>query len=165
MNIEIRLINDNEFNESLMLIEKTFNKFVAPYYTEEGLLCFKENYFNYNEMLRKFKNGKWEFVGAFDKEKLVGILTGKKNYIEMFFIDENYQHCGIGKKLFDNYISTKEEDVGLYSYHDAVQFYEKLGFKKLENERSENGMLTTPMIYKTKEMMNNNAESLKKRNI
>ena len=83
----------------------------------------------------------------------------------MFFIDENYQHCGIGKKLFDNYISTKKEDVGLYSSHDAVQFYEKLGFKKLENERSENGMLTTPMIYKTKEMMNNNAESLKKRNI
>lgn len=163
MNIEIRLINDNEFNEALNLIEKTFNKFVAPYYTKEGLICFKENYFNYEEMLRKFKNEKWEYIGAFDKEKLVGILTGNKRYIEMFFIDENYQHLGIGKKLFKQYISNKVEDIILYSSHDAVQFYEKLGFKKIENERSENGMLTTPMIYKTKEMMNsNNNASIKK---
>lgn len=163
MNIKIRIINDNEFHQALNLIETTFNKFVAPYYTNEGLLCFKEKYFNYDEMLRKFKNEKWEFIGAFDNEKLVGILTGKKQYIEMFFVDENYQHFGIGKKLFKQYIVDKDKDIVLYSAHDAVKFYEKLGFKKIENERSENGMLTTPMIYRTKEMLNgDNAENFKK---
>ena len=149
MNIEIRIIKDNEFKLILDLIEKTFNKFVAPYYTEEGLSCFKEEYFNFDCMYQKYKSEKWQFIGAFTNEKLVGVLTGKKNYIEMFFIDENYQHLGIGKKMFEFYINDKYNDIGLYSAHDAVGFYEKLGFKKITDECNDRGMLITPMIYKT----------------
>ena len=40
------LVKQNN-NHIVDLIETTFNKFVAPYYTNEGLLCFKEKYFKF----------------------------------------------------------------------------------------------------------------------
>lgn len=76
------------------------------------------------------------FVLLDDSEK-IGIITsislGRIGWFGNLIVDEKHQRKGAGSLLvrhvIDYLTSRNVEVVGLYSYVDAVPFYEKLGFK------------------------------------
>jgi predicted N-acetyltransferase YhbS len=76
------------------------------------------------------------FVLLDDSEK-IGIITsislGKIGWFGNLIVEEKHQRKGAGsllvKHVIDYLTSKNVEVVGLYSYVDAVPFYERLGFK------------------------------------
>ena len=79
-------------------------------------------------------------VTAWDGEKLVGIARALTDfayccYLSDLAVDCDYQKQGIGRKL----VETVQEEIGeevmllLLSVPDAMTYYPKIGFEKVEN--------------------------------
>ena len=72
-----------------------------------------------------------------DDSKKIGIIAsislGRIGWFGNLIVEEKYQRKGAGsllvKRVIDYLTSKSVEVVGLYSYVDAVPFYEKLGFR------------------------------------
>ena len=83
--MEIREIKKEEMKSAIDLVLKTFLKYEAPDYTEEGI----------NEFEKAIKDEEWikarEFIGAFENDKIVGVIATKdNNHIALFFVDGNH---------------------------------------------------------------------------
>ena len=74
-------------------------------------------------------------------------------HICMLFVDKEYHKKGIGKKLVEIAINickscnNELKTVTVNSSPYAVEFYHKIGFKDIENEKIEDGIRFTPMSY------------------
>ena len=94
--MEIRKIKEQEMPEALDLTWRTFLEFEAPDYTEEGIKEFKKSIDDKEWIAAR------DFWGAFEEEKLLGLIATKNyNHIALFFVDGIYHKQGIGRKLFD----------------------------------------------------------------
>ena len=141
--IIIHKINSLE-PEALTLIHKTFMQFEAPDYSEEGVRSF-EAFLNSKEQMAKL-----EMFGAYDDEKLVGIIAGQDrlSHICLFFVDAKYQRLGIGRKLWEHILRNSEADrITVNSSPYAVEIYHRLGFQDLSCEQLADGIRYTPMEY------------------
>lgn len=148
MDYEIRKIKEEELNDALILTWNTFLKYNAPFSEHEGIEYFK-NHISYPKMIKRLHNERCTFIGVFDDDKLIGFAMGTRQYIDLFFIDENYQGKGVGKELFNYYINLfPQNDITLSAAHYAIGFYKKLGFIENGKEKTEKGILSLPMIYK-----------------
>ena len=135
--IIIHKINSLE-PEALTLIHKTFMQFEAPDYSEEGARSF-EAFLNSKDQMAKL-----EMFGAYDDEKLVGIIS----HICLFFVDAKYQRLGIGRKLWEHILRNSEADrITVNSSPYAVEIYHRLGFQDLSCEQLADGIRYTPMEY------------------
>lgn len=77
--------------------------------------------------------------GVFDKDELVGFARVVSDYTTVFFIcdvfiDENHREKGLGKKLINCIIETREFKGirGILATKDAHGLYEKYGFERVE---------------------------------
>src|SRR5512137_3000698 len=76
------------------------------------------------------------FVLLHDRER-IGIVTtinfGKVGWLGNLIVEEKHRKTGAGtllaKEAIEYLRSRKAETVGLYSYLNAIPFYEKLGFE------------------------------------
>jgi len=74
----------------------------------------------------------------------------------LFFVQKEYQHKGIGKKLHALAINKcrtslpKVDAIDVHSSPYAVPIYEKLGFANTNKEQIVNGIRFTPMTFKLK---------------
>ncbi|MBR3355644.1 MAG: GNAT family N-acetyltransferase [Oscillospiraceae bacterium] len=143
--LTIRPLADSEINAALKLAWDIFLKFEAPDYPLEGVEEFRLTLKN-EEYLSGLK-----YYGAFDGEKLVGILAIREAaaHICFFFVDSQYQRKGIGTKLFSRMMEDfSERIVTLNSAPYGKPFYKKLGFVETDCEQSVNGITFTPMVYR-----------------
>ena len=130
--------------EALTLIIETFMQFEAPDYSEEGVRSFKA-FSNSKEQMAKL-----EMFGAYDDEKLVGIIAGQDglSHICLFFVDAKHQRLGIGRKLWEHLLGNSEAArITVNSSPYAVKIYHRLGFRDLSCEQLADGMRYTPMEY------------------
>ena len=133
-----------EISDALELVWKVFLEYEAPDYTEEGI----------NEFKRTIEDDSWvnarEFYGAFDGDKIVGVIATKDgNHIALFFVDGRYHNKGIGKALFE--FIKKDSLTGNISVNSspfAVPIYHRLGFENTDSEQITNGVRYTPMKLK-----------------
>ncbi|SFL40455.1 Acetyltransferase (GNAT) domain-containing protein [Gracilibacillus orientalis] len=79
-------------------------------------------------------------VTAWDQEKIVGVARGLTDfsyccYLSDLAVDQAYQHQGIGKQLIEQVKKELNEHVALIllSAPDAMDYYPKVGFDKIEN--------------------------------
>lgn len=143
--LTIRPLADSEINAALKLAWDVFLEFEAPDYPPEGVEEFRLTLKN-EEYLSGLK-----YYGAFDGEKLVGILAirGATAHICFFFVDARYQRKGIGTKLFSRMMEDfRGKTITLNSAPYGKPFYEKLGFVETDCEQSVNGITFTPMEYR-----------------
>ena len=105
--------------------------------TEEFRKCLKDN--AYLEGL--------VYYGAFDGEKLVGILGARKEeYHICFFVDGDYHRRGIGPKLFRRLREDFDgQTITLNSSPYGLPFYKTLGFVAADKEQTVNGIRFTLM--------------------
>ena len=130
-----------EMKEALSLIWKIFLEFESKDYTEEGI----------NEFKRTIDNNAWvndrDFYGAFDNNKLLGVIATKdKSHISLFFVDGKYHGQGIGRSLYEKVKSLNDKDYfTVNSSLYAHEIYKHIGFIDLDKEQCVNGLRFYPM--------------------
>lgn len=141
MEMLVRKINENELKETIDLVWKVFLKFEAPDYTKKGIEEFRSS-INDSEFINKL-----EIYASFEDNKIIGtIATRNKNHIALFFVDENYQGKGIGRKLYDTvYRKNTDNFFTVNSSPYAKHIYEHLGFKCITEMQEVNGLKFYPM--------------------
>lgn len=139
--IEIREIKNEEINECLNLVWKTFLEFEAPDYTQEGIEEFKKSIYD-NDWIKQRK-----FIGAFENNKLIGMIATKdSNHIALFFVDRKYHKRGIGRKLYQYVV--RKNDTGYFIVNSSLyahEVYKHLGFVDTDIRQCLNGLIFYPM--------------------
>ena len=139
--MNIKKIEENEIKKALELVWKVFLEYEAPDYSNEGIEEFKKSIDS-----RDFIN-QLEFYGAFEDEKIVGIIaTRNVTHIALFFVDGNYHKKGIGKSLYEKVCSLN--DKGFFTVNSspyAKEVYRHLGFESTDEEKCVNGLRFIPM--------------------
>lgn len=141
----------DEEQETYELIVRVFHKYVAPVYSEKGVVKFLDMLSP--DGLREMNNGKNSFViVAKDQSKIIGMLSViNDSHIALFFVNPRYQGKGIGKNLIDEAINNclnrnpELSVVTVSSSSNSKSFYEEAGFEVLGDEINEEGLRFTPM--------------------
>ncbi len=147
---EIREIKSSEWKDAMRLAWRVFLKFEAPEYRAEGVRNFYS--FISDPVLEKmFRKGEYIAFGAFDNEKIVGILGIRdKSHISLLFVDTDYHKQGIASALISRVFDYLRMELGaqkatVNSSPYAVGFYHKMGFHDTDLEITKDGIRFTPM--------------------
>lgn len=135
------MLEKEEKPEALELIWEVFSRFEAPDYSPEGISSFRE-ILDDSEYINER-----DFYGAFDSEKMVGVLgRGKTAHINFFFVKKEYHRKGIGRKLFEAMLNDCDEKrITVNSSPYAVNIYKHFGFVPTDSEKETKGIKYTPM--------------------
>jgi len=151
-NITYREIYKGEEGDVCQLVMDCFNEYVAPGYSEEGIVEFSK-YVTPAFTTYRLANNHFILL-ALDIGIIVGVIEARNNnHISLFFVRTEYQNLGIGKKLNElaiNKCKTVRSDITNIEVHSspyAVPIYGKLGFVKVNTEQIVNGMRFTPMTF------------------
>lgn len=139
---EVTINNITATKEALALVWDVFLKFEAPCYSEEGINEFHKTIHD-EEYLSELT-----MYGAYIEDKLIGVIATRNNnsHIALFFVDDNYHHKGVGKKLFEaSKADCHNEIMTVNSSPYAVEIYSRLGFVKTDDEQVVSGIRFTPM--------------------
>ena len=151
--LTFREIKNGEELRACQLVMESFNEFVAPDYSEKGVIEFSK-YLNPQFMQQRSVNNHFVIV-ALDKDTITGMIEVRNhNHISLLFVKKEYLKRGIAKKLLETAIdkSLKQNtNISLIEANSspfAIQIYEKLGFAKTDTEQVKNGIRFTPMTKK-----------------
>ena len=146
-----QLLRGDEERVSRM-IEGVFDEFIAPDYEAEGIEEFKRHIVP-EVILERHMRGDSFVLVAEEGDEPVGVIDVRDgNHIRLFFVREDRQGRGIGRKLFElaleRCLREKRglDSITVNSSPYAVPIYESLGFSANGPERVKNGIRHTPMI-------------------
>ena len=148
--MEIRMLGLQELSLALDLVREVFEQDVAPSYREEGIEKFRE-YICYEEMSRRFQMRELYFFGAFEGEKLLGVIAVRRTgHICLFFVRTERQGKGIGKMLYQKVCELCTQGlavnrVTMNATPNAVNSCMHLGMYAVDREQEAGGMRFTPM--------------------
>lgn len=142
-----RKLQIEDLEEALELVKNTFNKFEATDYSEAGIKSFYK-FVNYENIKRQL-NDNLKMMVATDYKKIIGVIAIRDDsHIAMLFVDKNYHNQGVGKSLIreaKGEYNLNNTDLTVNSSPYAVEFYEKIGFKKQDDEKEIDGIKFIPM--------------------
>ena len=141
--MEIRRIREPKLPAAMDLCWRVFQEFEAPDYPPEGVEAFY-TYISNTEQVKYLT-----VFGAWERHQLLGVLAAEGDHIALFFVDPAVHRQGIGRKLFQAYLSADGWDcVTVHSSPYAVEVYRHLGFSPTAEEQlSPDGIRYTPMIW------------------
>lgn len=152
---EYRAACRDEWQDAMGLAWRAFLKFVAPDYSEEGIRSFR-NFVTDSMLHRMFIIGDYPLFGAYDQDRMIGMITLRgKEHISLLFVDEHYQHQGVGSVLVGragHYIRTQfgKSRMTVNAAPGAAGFYHRVGFSDTDAERLADGIRYIPMqLYLT----------------
>ena len=132
------------------LVSRVFNEFVAPLYSQEGVLEFMK-YLQVDELAERLKAGNFVLLAKSDGNIIGAVEVRNYSHIALFFVDGSHQKKGIGKELLEMVIAkckTQNPDtqrITVNSSPNAVEAYQNMGFSAFEQEQVANGIRFTPM--------------------
>lgn len=150
MNVEIRVLGDNDFEDASRMIFHTFYKYIMPTYTVEGIEFFRDTTSAMSFKMNTF-DGSVTLYGAFDGDVLCGVLGCRgTNHICLFFTHKDYMGKGIGKKLFAHFKERTDplQPVTVNASDYGIPIYERLGFEVVGDRYEDHGTVHTPMRLK-----------------
>jgi ribosomal protein S18 acetylase RimI-like enzyme len=149
---EIKVVKaePEDWEEAMELAWRTFLKFEAPGYSEEGILNFL-NLISGEKLYRMYLNGSVKLFVAKKDGKIVGMGALRSlNHISLLFVDKAYHRQGIGRELVralqrEAFKSTQSCRITVNSAPYAIGFYETLGFIKTQELAKADGIEFLPM--------------------
>ena len=145
--MNIKKLDKNNTEEALLLVQRVFNTFEAPDYSEEGVEEFHRSISDKNYLAQL------TMYGAFNKDKLTGVIASRNggSHIALFFVDGEFHRQGAGRKLFEELLKDcKSDRITVNSSPYAIPVYQKLGFKCADKEQTVKGIRFTPMELEIK---------------
>jgi GNAT superfamily N-acetyltransferase len=149
----IREIHSGEEEEACRLIRKSFDEFIAPGYSNEGVNEFLK-YVNPDSMRERLADDSFALVAVAD-DVITGIIEVRSNnHIALLYVKKEYHRSGTAKKLLESAIEkcrqfdSTVDEIEVNSSPYAVRIYEKLGFTGVDSEKTVNGIRFTPMKLK-----------------
>ncbi len=143
----IRPLRNGEEVPICNLVARSFNEFIAPEFSEEGVEEFFK-YANPRAFKKRLQSGYFAMVSE-SEETLAGVIEVKgNNHISMLYVDKLFHRKGLAKGLIREMINIIDtnSDITVNSSRYAVPFYESLGFLQFEEERTIYGVIHVPMI-------------------
>ena len=147
----VRAAYREEWQEAMALAWKTFLRYEAPDYTQEGIRNFRE-FITDTTLYRMYVTGSYQMFVAISDNKIVGMLTMRgTSHISLLFVDGAYHNNGIARELIQKLCNFLMQEVGgirrvtVNAAPYAVGFYHKLGFRDLGEETMKDGIIFTPM--------------------
>lgn len=150
MPYEVRWARAEEWTLAIRMIWLTFVKYEGQDYTEEGVRNFFE-FITGEELYESFLKGEYLLMVALDGRKVIGAGSVRdKNRLSLLFVDDAYQHRGVGSTILERLCSylrweAGERFVSLQAAPYAVNFYRKQGFRAVHPEMECYGIRVTPM--------------------
>ena len=96
---EVRFAYTEEWQDAMNLAWKTFLKFEAKDYSQEGIESFRE-FITDQTLYKLFKFGTYQLMVALSHDKIVGIISLRDiSHISLLFVEESFHYKGIGKLL------------------------------------------------------------------
>lgn len=151
--ITIRPALINEWESAMALAWRTFQKYVAKDYSEEGIQSFLD--FISDETLKKMfiKDYYQLFVAVNEFDTIEGLLSlREEHHISLLFVDAKMQKQGIGRKLVEYAGRYIREDLPVPRFEltvnaapGAIPFYERIGFTKTAELEEKEGIIYLPM--------------------
>ena len=132
------------------LVIRTFNEFIAPGYSSEGIKEFLSGT-NPEKFLWRVQQGQLILV-AIVEDEIVGVIEIRNHdHISLLFVDAEHHRRGIAEGLFQEALKSCQDqapglaEVTVNSSPYAVPIYRKLGFQQLQPEQVHKGMRFVPM--------------------
>ncbi len=148
----VRVAYRDEWQDAMALAWKTFLKYEAGDYTEEGVRSFQD-FITDTMLYRMFLLGSYEMMVAKEGEQIVGMITARNGgHVSLLFVDEKYHRKGVGKALMQylcHYLLTEAgiSRVTVNASPYGIGFYHKLGFRDTGLETEQSGIRYTPMEF------------------
>lgn len=148
--VSYRAMRPGEGGAVSALVLSSFNEFIGPEYTDEGIAEFHR--FAAPEAIEA-RTAENHFVRvATVDDALAGMIEIRdNNHVALLFVDKAHQHHGIAKGLLHAALADARgadsdlERVTVNSSRYGVPAYEKLGFRQTGPERAVNGIAFIPM--------------------
>ena len=108
----IRSAAEEEWQEAMGVVWRTFQAFEGKEYPEEGVRNFND-FITGSDLFHMFQKGVYQMFVAVDQtqSKIIGVITLRNiHHISLLFVDKKYHRQGIGKALIDyvhNYLLTE----------------------------------------------------------
>lgn len=146
---EIRWARPEDWQETMEMIWKTFMRFEACDYTEEGISNFRD-FITDGKIYKMFLEGAYKMLIVLDGEKIIGQISVRcRNHISLLFVDEAYHRQGVGRALIQEMAKHLKENRELFmsvkAAPYAVGFYRKTGFHICSPEEEFSGIRVTSM--------------------
>ena len=142
--------NEEDWEDAMALAYRTFQRFVGPGYSKEGVDNFV-NFISDPHLYRMFQVEEYHLWVAKDEDgQVLGLGSLRSgNHISLLFVDENWQKCGVGRSIisaFEEYVKADGKDrITVNASPYGVPFYHRLGFADIDKEQISGGMTITPM--------------------
>ncbi len=147
---DIRWARVEEWEPAIKMIWRTFLRFEATDYSEEGIQNFLD-FITDEKLFHSFLRGDYQMLVALDHDRVVGAASVRnRNHLSLLFVDEAYHRQGIGRRLLDcfcRYLRTEvgEHYMSLNAAPYAVGFYRRVGFREVRPEEEVGGIRVTSM--------------------
>lgn len=147
---DIRWARAEEWEPAMKMIWRTFLKFEASDYSEEGIQNFLD-FITDEKLYHAFLRGEYQMMVALDRDRIVGAASVRnRNHLSLLFVDEAYHRQGIGRELLDSfcrYLKNEEGEqyMSLNAAPYAVEFYRRIGFRQVCPEEVVGGIRVTSM--------------------
>lgn len=139
-----------DIKEISELVKRIYLKYNSKIDTEEGINNILTFISAESMRLRFYIEGALMLVARNENNDIVGMIELKNfEHISLFFVDDKYFKCNIGKKLFEEAKNIfKSEKFSVNSSDYGLEFYKKLGFIQITDSiKVEKGVHFYPMIY------------------
>lgn len=146
----IRWAKVEDWEPAMKMIWRTFLKFEASDYSEEGIRNFLD-FITDERLFHSFLRGDYQMLVAMDGERLIGAASVRnRNHLSLLFVDEPYHKQGVGRHLLDCFCAYLKNEAGenymsLKAAPYAVGFYLKIGFRAVSPEEEMGGIRVTSM--------------------
>lgn len=142
----IKRILQSDLYRALTLSRRVFNRFQREDYGILGTIEFYR-YTDYNSIKNKILYDDFIIFGFYLIDELIGIIAIRnRKHISLLFVDEAYQHIGVGRILvnYSRAYCQKNSIIRCLSVNSsmyAIEFYKRLGFSIKNNIiREKNGI-------------------------
>ena len=149
VHVQIRPIHRSEWDMAMQLCWDTFLVYEAPEYEPKGVKNFHD-FVKGNELRNMYALGEYYAFGAYCDDIIVGMLGIRKHWhISLLFVEPRLHHQGIAslllKRGFSEAVKSGATEMTVFSSPYACDFYHKLGFTDLDDEKNAEGIRYTPM--------------------
>ena len=146
----IRPMQPGEETQVFRLVERVFNEFVAPTYSEAGVAEFFR-YAQVEELAQRSQTNHFVLLAVVERNPVGMIEVRDNRHVSMLFVDRSFQRQGICRALLQQAIDKCRRhhpdlnQISLHAAPNSVPIYERLGFRPEYSGQVIDGMRFIPM--------------------